>query len=86
MSRFSAVLFEIENPVQSTQKRIGCGLQCDITLSLVFFQVVEQKEKVKQAAPDTKQLKQLEKKVDAYKKEYEKAQGKANDKEEEVHA
>ena len=54
--------------------------------SLIFsLQVVEQKQKVKQAAPDEKQLKQLEKKVAGYKKEYEAAQGKASEKEDEIH-
>ena len=46
---------------------------------------MEQKQKVKQAAPDEKQLKQLEKKVEGFKKEFEKAQGKANEKEAEIH-
>lgn len=46
---------------------------------------MEQKEKVKQAAPDEKQLKQLEKKVEALKKDYEKAEAKASAKEDEIH-
>ncbi|KAK2144822.1 hypothetical protein LSH36_727g01027 [Paralvinella palmiformis] len=45
----------------------------------------EQETRVKDAAPDEKQLKRLEKSVAAFKKEYEKAQSEANKVEEEVH-
>ncbi|XP_071085692.1 structural maintenance of chromosomes protein 4-like [Haliotis cracherodii] len=47
-------------------------------------QIVEQQEKVKAAAPDQKQLKELEKKVNEYKKDFDKASGAASKIEAEV--
>ncbi|XP_060578899.1 structural maintenance of chromosomes protein 4-like [Ruditapes philippinarum] len=47
-------------------------------------QIVEQKEKVKAAAPDEKQLKQLEKMVEEYRKDYQKVADVANKLEAEV--